>query len=174
MENDTRPIAVFPGSFDPYTIAHNDLVLEASKFFRVHILICANPDKPSGMFTPSERKDIITSVFKCCYPISVEIVVWPGLVTDYCKENHIEYVIRGIQYKNAAEELDLSHIYYDDANLKTVFFPTYDVTHEHISSTRIREYIKKYNQLWEYFVPTHAVNTMRLFIENKREHERNI
>lgn len=167
MENDIRPIAVFPGSFDPYTIAHNDLVLEASKFFRVHILICANPDKPSGMFTPSERKDIITSVFKCCYPISVEIVVWPGLVTDYCIENHIEYVIRGIQYKNAAEELDLSHIYHDDANLKTVFFPTYDATHEHISSTRIREYIKHHNQNWKWFVPNLAIDTIENFVEEK-------
>jgi cell division protein FtsB len=38
----------------------------------------------------------------------------------------------------------------------------------------VREYIKNYNQLWEYFVPTHAVNTMRLFIENKRKPERNV
>lgn len=167
MENDTRPIAVFPGSFDPYTISHNDLVVEASKFFRIYILICANPGKPSGMFTPSERKDIILSAFKHDTLNSVEVVVWPGLVTDYCIENHIEYVIRGIQYKNAAEELDLSHIYHDDANLKTVFFPAYDATHEHISSTRIREYIKHHNQNWKWFVPTQAIDTIENFAEEK-------
>lgn len=174
IDNSMRPAAVFPGSFDPYTIAHNDLVVEASKFFRITILICANPGKPSGMFTPEERKQIILSAFKYYTPDSISVEIWPGLVTEYCEKNNIKYIVRGIQYKNATEELDLSHIYHEDAGLKTIFFPTYNTAHEHVSSTRIREYIKNYNQLWEYFVPTHAVNTMRLFIENKRKPEKNV
>ena len=169
IDNDMRPAAIFPGSFDPYTVAHNDLVVEASKFFHLTILICANPDKPSGMFTPVERKQIILSSFRYYTPDSVSVEIWPGLVTDYCEKNNIKYIVRGIQYKNAAEELDLSHVYHEDTGLKTVFFPTYNTAHEHISSTRVREYIKNQNSMWEHFVPTHAVNTMRLFIENKRK-----
>ena len=167
IDNGMKPDAIFPGSFDPYTIAHNDLVIEASKFFHVTILICVNPYKNYGMFTPEERKQIILSAFKYYTPDSVSVEIWPGLVTDYCKEHNIRYIVRGLQYKNATEELDLTHIYYDDAGLKTVFFPTYNIAHEHISSTRVREYINNHNSFWKKFVPSHAIDAIQFYIDDK-------
>ena len=169
----SKPIAVFPGSFDPYTLAHHELVLNASKFFRVVILVCHNPAKNTGMFTIDERLSFISKTLQFVDKTEDEPVIecddWTGLVTDYCRENNIKYIIRGIQYKNAAEELDLAHIYYDDGQIKTIFFPTYNLEHLHISSTRVREYIKNYNQTWEYMVPAQSVETIRTCIYNKRK-----
>ena len=58
-----NPKAVFPGSFDPFSLAHHELVINVSELFDVTILICVNPEKNAGMFTPEERCQIIKHAF---------------------------------------------------------------------------------------------------------------
>lgn len=168
----SKPYAIFPGSFDPFTLAHYELAIEASKIFKVIILVCHNPDKNSGMFTRVERENIIINTLKSNPEINdIAVDTCTGLVTEYCKQNNINYVIRGIQYKNAAEELDLASIYYDDANIKTVFFPTYSTKLKNVSSTRVREYIKNYNQRWKQFVSDGSIELIQTYIDNKRKNK---
>lgn len=175
-----KPFAVFPGSFDPFTLAHYELAFEASKFFKVIILICHNPGKSSGMFTPNERKNIITYALSGAIgegefnAEDIAVDVCYGLVSDYCEQNNISHVIRGIQYKNAAEELDLASIYYDDAKIKTLFFPTYSQKLKCVSSTRIREYIKNNNKQWKRFVPSEAVSIIQTYINNTKRRQNKI
>ena len=140
-----KPWAVFPGSFDPYTTAHRELVLNASKFFNVCILIAVNPNKGAGMFTPEERKEIIMKTIGDDEHDNIKVDITDRLVSEYCWDNDINYIIRGIRYNNAAEELDLAHIYFEDNMIKTIFIPTYNRDNEHVSSTRVREYIKRNN-----------------------------
>jgi pantetheine-phosphate adenylyltransferase len=154
--------AVFPGSFDPFTTAHREIVRNAYPFFDITILICSNGNKNSGMFNINERKEMIQNAIGKSDTVRVDVC--NGLLTDYCKWFDIEYVIRGIQYKNVAEELDLAHIYYEDQRLETVFFPTYKPELEHVSSTRVREYIK-YNGFWESCVPQDNINFIQTWIQ---------
>lgn len=158
--------AVFPGSFDPFTEAHKELCIEASRFFDITILICGNPNKDGGMFDLNTRKNIILD-FVGEDSEGVEVVIWNGLVSDYCDKYDIKYVIRGIQYKNAAEELDLSNIYYEESKLRTVFFPTYKPQNQYVSSTRVREHILKGNSTWQQFVPFPCVDRISKYIQNK-------
>ena len=171
-----REKAVFPGSFDPFTRAHLDLVREAVKFFDVVILISVNPQKGGGMFTKDERFNMINMMLQTAGngKNQITVDVCEGLVTDYCQENNIGYIVRGIQYKNSAEELDLSHIYFEENGIKTVFFPTYNKEHEHISSTRVRAYISESIRrggfgYWSGLVPLEFYNYIKNWIEQKRE-----
>ena len=159
--------AVFPGSFDPFTEAHKELCIEASHFFDITILICGNPNKDNGMFDVATRQEIITdSIGENSEGMRVD--VWNGLVSDYCNIHDIDYVIRGIQYKNAAEELDLSNIYYEESKLRTVFFPTYKPQNQYISSTRVREHIIKGNDTWKRFVPAPCIDRIDNHIKFKK------
>lgn len=148
--------AVFPGSFDPFTRAHNELCIEASRFFDITILICGNPNKNSGLFSVYERKEIIEQCIGSD-PDRIKVEIWNGLTTDYCDINDIKYVIRGINYSNAAEELDLANIYYEENRVKTVFFPTYRLDFKNLRSSRVREYIKKGGS-WEPLVPKECID----------------
>lgn len=171
MEQTNKPKAVFPGSFDPYTVAHHELVKAAAKLFNVEILICVNPYKDSGMFNSTERREIIENVLRKEGIENVTVSIWSGMVTQYCKQKKIEFIVRGIRYSNAAEELDLSRIYYEDDYVQTVFFPTYEADHQNVSSTRVREYINHGNQLWEWLVPYDAVETINRFVTIKRREQ---
>ena len=152
-----RKKAVFPGSFDPFTRAHYELCCEASRFFDITILICSNPHKNSGLFTVDERKDIIEHCIDDSDTDRIKVEIWDGLTTDYCDANEIEFAIRGIDYGNAAEELDLANIYYDESRVKTVFFPTYRPEHKNVRSSRVREYITKGGS-WQKFVPKECID----------------
>ena len=169
-----KPKAVFPGSFDPFSLAHHELVINASELFDVTILICVNPEKSAGMFTPEERCQIIKHAFREYYNF-VNVEIYSGLVTDYCKSNNIEYIIRGFSYTDAGKELDLCHIYYDDSEddrkLKTIFFPTYNHDYLYIRSTRIREYIKNNKSTWEQFVPTKSINVIHSIIDKHKNNK---
>lgn len=159
--------SVFPGSFDPFTLAHKELVSNASKFFDVVILIAVNPDKGKGMFTLDQRKDIIETCIKNNKWKNIRVDVTDGLIYEYCIDHDIEYVLRGIQYKNAASEIDLAHVYFEDGSIKTVFFPTYKQEYERISSTRVREYIKRGDSLWTNHVPPETRCYIRDILKQK-------
>ena len=70
-------------------------------------------------------------------------------------------MIRGINYSNAAEELDLANIYYEESRVKTVFFPTYRLDFKNIRSSRVREYIKKGGS-WEPLVPKECIDKINV------------
>lgn len=132
-----KPRAVFPGSFDPFTVAHMELLEEASRLFDVTALVCANQSKGKGMFTPAERVEMISMT-------GAKADVCDGLVGDYCADRKIQYVIRGLRHSNASEEIDLSRIYHQETGIRTVFFPSYYQDMEIVSSTRVRNYISLY------------------------------
>lgn len=90
---------VFPGSFDPVTIGHLDLIRRASKLFdRVTVAVMINVAK-KGIFAPDERVCLLQ---KACKDIeNVQVLQWDGLLTDYLRIHHETCVIRGV--RNGAE-----------------------------------------------------------------------
>ena len=76
-------LALFPGSFDPLTNGHVDIVLRCAHLFeRVKIAVLVNPDK-QPLFSPEERCEIIRQVFRE-YP-NVEVDTFGGLLVDYAR-----------------------------------------------------------------------------------------
>jgi pantetheine-phosphate adenylyltransferase len=88
-------IAIFPGSFDPFTIGHESIVQRAIPLFdRIYIMIGHNANKES-FFSIEKRLKWINQVFK--NEKSIEVRLHEGLTVDFCKEVGAQYILRGIR-----------------------------------------------------------------------------
>lgn len=96
--------AVYPGSFDPFTNGHLDIVQRALRIVdKLTIAVLKNTSK-KGMFSPEERVDIIREVVRD-YP-QVEVETFEGLLVDFCRERRTRIVIRGLR---AVSDFDYEH-----------------------------------------------------------------
>jgi len=90
-----KKIAVFPGSFDPFTVGHEEIVKRAlSLFDGIIIAVGANALK-KNYFSLDDRKDMITKTFKGDARVSVDH--FEGLTVDYCKRVGASYILRGLR-----------------------------------------------------------------------------
>lgn len=88
-------IALFPGSFDPFTAGHQALVDEGLAIFdRVIIAIGDNCEK-AGLLSVENRKRLIEDIYKD--DKRVETVVYKGLTGDFCRAKHIKFILRGMR-----------------------------------------------------------------------------
>jgi pantetheine-phosphate adenylyltransferase len=88
--------AIYPGSFDPLTFGHIDIVERSVRLFdRVVVAIITNPAK-DPLFTVEERCDIIDKVLRKKFP-TVEVDVFHGLLVDYVQEKKAQVIVRGIR-----------------------------------------------------------------------------
>jgi pantetheine-phosphate adenylyltransferase len=133
-------IAVFAGTFDPFTIGHQDIVLRALPLFDKIIIAIGINEEKSPYFSLEERINIINKSFLNHKKIIVE--TYTGLTGEFCKKNDAQYLLRGIrntidfQYEN-----DLAQANKELFELETVFFIT-KPTLTHISSSLVRELYK--------------------------------
>ena len=136
-----KKIAVFPGSFDPITTGHVDLVRRALPLFDEIIVAIGVNSQKQTLFSVEERKQWIQKVFEGEPRISVD--VFQGLTVHYCKKADAHYLLRGLRnasdfdYEKTISQLN--HIVGDD--VETLFLisaPEFS----HISSTIVREIIK--------------------------------
>jgi pantetheine-phosphate adenylyltransferase len=135
-----KKIAVFPGSFDPITRGHVDIVTRALPLFdMIYIAIGENSQKQS-LFTLQQRMEWIKTLF--IDNPKVEVVSFHGLTATFCKSIGANYLIRGI--RNASDfdyEKTISQINHTLVeNLETVFLIARPEL-SHISSTIVRELI---------------------------------
>lgn len=87
--------AVFPGSFDPITLGHKDIILRALPLFDEIIIAIGINDDKSYMFTLEQRMQFIKDAFKNEPKITVS--TYSGLTIDYCKEIGADYMLRGLR-----------------------------------------------------------------------------
>lgn len=88
-------IAIYPGSFDPITLGHMDILNRALEIFdKVIVLIADNPDKESR-FTIKERLDMVKSAVKDLKKVEVDYS--SGLTVKYAKEHNAKHLIRGLR-----------------------------------------------------------------------------
>lgn len=130
--------ALFPGSFDPITIGHVDIIRRALPLFdAITIAIGVNTNK-QYLFPLSERQAWITSIF--ANEPKVTVSTYTGLTADYCRMQGINYLIRGVrntqdfEFEQTIAQLNRSL----DSTLETIFL-TASPAHGHISSTIVRE-----------------------------------
>ena len=98
MSHDGTPqgrLAIFPGSFDPLTNGHVDIILRSAHLFeRIVVAVLVNLDK-NPLFTAAERVEIIRGVFRE-YP-NVEVDTFDGLLVDYARRKRSSAIIRGLR-----------------------------------------------------------------------------
>lgn len=89
-------IAVFPGSFDPITLGHVNIIERSLPLFdEIVVAVGYNSTKASGLFTIDERLKQITSATK--HLKNIKIVSYEGLTIDFCKTNNVSTIIRGLR-----------------------------------------------------------------------------
>ncbi|MBD0830647.1 pantetheine-phosphate adenylyltransferase [Aestuariibaculum sediminum] len=142
--------ALFPGSFDPITLGHFDIIKRGVTLFdEVVIAIGVNSEK-KYMFSLEERKAFIEQAF--ADEPKVKVVTYTGLTVDFCNEIGAEFILRGL--RNPADfefEKAIAHANRRMATIETVFLLTSAKT-SFISSSIVRDVIKN-NGDYTKFVP---------------------
>ncbi len=88
-------VAVFPGSFDPITLGHFDIVERALPLFDKIIIAIGQNSQKKYMFSLQQRKEFIRKTFEK-YP-SVEVDSFEGLTIDYCRSKGVNFILRGLR-----------------------------------------------------------------------------
>lgn len=135
-------IAVVPGSFDPITLGHLDVVRRAAEVFdEVHVLVVHNPGK-SAMLPISERVALIQqSIDEDPHtPDNITVASWSvGLLVDYCTEVGASVLVKGIRSQiDVAYETPMVLMNRSLANVETIFMLP-DPAHAYVSSTLVRQ-----------------------------------
>jgi len=87
--------ALFPGSFDPVTLGHLDLIRRARKLCdRLIVAIMVNPDK-QGSFSAEERRAMLTKALSGMD--GVEVVAFDGLTADFARDHQVDFMVRGVR-----------------------------------------------------------------------------
>jgi pantetheine-phosphate adenylyltransferase len=128
---------VCPGSFDPITYGHLDIVERASSIFdEVVIAVMVNKTKQT-LFTVEERIEMTKEVTKKFSNVKVDS--WSGLLVDYCKKNDISIIVKGLRAVTDFDyELQMSQINLQLQGVETLFLSTAPA-HSFLSSSLVKE-----------------------------------
>jgi pantetheine-phosphate adenylyltransferase len=150
--------AVCPGSFDPITFGHLDVIERASGIFdEVIIAVMVNRTKAS-LFTVEERiamiKDVVTK-----YP-NVKVDSWSGLLVDYCKTNGVSAIVKGLRAVSDFDyELQMAQMNLQLKGVDTLFMAT-TPAYSFLSSSLVKE-IANYGGDVSALVPANVLSLMK-------------
>ena len=142
--------AVFPGSFDPITLGHVDVIERGLRLFDEIIIAVGENSSKTNLYSLDQRKEFISEAFKD-HP-KVSVISYQGMTVDLCQKLKVDFILRGL--RNPADfefEKSIAQINRDMAPIETVFLLTAAET-AHISSSIVREIIKN-KGAFQKFVP---------------------
>lgn len=152
-------IALFPGTFDPITLGHIDIINRALPLFDKVIVGIGNNINKKPMFSNEQRIEWIRNIYKGNE--KVESVVYDGLTVDCCREHNAHFIVRGIRYVNDFEyEKAIADMNREIANnIETVFFtclPQYTF----VASTLVRDVLRNGGDVSR-FVPAAVLESIK-------------
>lgn len=134
-----RKIAIYPGTFDPITKGHVDIIQRASELFDEVIVGVADSARKKPFFDVDKRLSWCNEVFDALQ--NVHVFLMKGLLVDFAKAHHAEYVVRGFRTsEDVSYELSIASMnrQLSDEKCETIFLPARD-SYTHVSSTMVRE-----------------------------------
>ncbi len=132
------PKALIPGSFDPVTFGHLDVIERTARLFDdVLVVVVGNPGKAPPLFTLDERQAQLADVTG--HLANVEIGAFEGLLVDFALANGVEAIVKGLRAVSDFDfELQMAQVNERMSGIATVFFPTAP-EHSFLSSSLVRE-----------------------------------
>jgi len=135
-----KKVAVFPGSFDPFTKGHECVIEKAVKLFDHVIIAIGQNTTKNYLFDIEKRKAHIESIFADYNNVSVE--QFSGLTVEFCKKIGADYIVRGLRdSKDFGYERSIAQMNFEISGIESVFFmavPEYTA----INSSIVREIYK--------------------------------
>jgi pantetheine-phosphate adenylyltransferase len=134
-------IAVVPGSFDPVTLGHLDVIARAARIFdELHVLVVHNPDK-SALLPIAQRVSLIQdSIAGAKAGDNILVTSWSvGLLVDYCTDVGASVLVKGIRSQvDVSYETPMAIVNRNLAGVETIFMLP-DPAHAHVSSSLVRQ-----------------------------------
>jgi pantetheine-phosphate adenylyltransferase len=149
-------IALFPGSFDPITIAHVNILQRATPLFHKIVVGIGLNSSKQNFLSAEQRLQILQTVFKGYQ--NIEIQTYEGLTVDFCRKIDAKYMVRGIrsaadfEYERAIAQINQTMM----PEVETILLlskPEYSA----ISSTIVRDILRNHGDVSP-FVPKEALN----------------
>ncbi|SDS40836.1 pantetheine-phosphate adenylyltransferase [Agrococcus carbonis] len=134
-------IAVVPGSFDPVTLGHLDVVERAAKLFdEVHVVVTHNPDKQAFLPVVEREQLIERAIEEARIEGEIRIANWSmGLLVDYCQQVGAQVLVKGIRTStDLAYETPMSIVNRNLAGVETIFMLP-NPENAHVSSSLVRQ-----------------------------------
>ncbi|GAA0721701.1 pantetheine-phosphate adenylyltransferase [Dactylosporangium roseum] len=162
--------AVCPGSFDPVTNGHLDIVGRASKMFdEVVVAVLINQSK-AGLFTVDERLEMLAEV--TAPYANVRVDAFQGLLVDFCHTHEITAIVKGVRVAGDFDyELQMAQMNLGLGGIETLFMPT-NPRFSFVSSSLIKE-VAKWGGDVSPHVPDLVVNRLRERFASGRDPSRN-
>ena len=128
--------AIYPGSFDPVTNGHVDIILRSSKIVDRLIVGVLNNSAKKSLFSVEERVSMLKELTKDLP--NVEVTSFDGLLVDYMREIDASIIVRGLRAVTDFEyELQINHI--ENTDIETIFLTT-NLQYSYLSSTIVKEF----------------------------------
>jgi pantetheine-phosphate adenylyltransferase len=131
---------VCPGSFDPVTNGHLDIISRAASLFdEVVVAVLLNPSK-SALFTVDERVEMLNDVLKA--QPNVRVARFDGLIVDFCRANDVSGIVKGLRAVSDFDyEMQMAQMNYSQAGVETMFMTT-NPLYAFLSSSLAKEFAK--------------------------------
>ena len=139
-------VAIYPGTFDPITFGHIDVIKKGLKLFDRIIVAVSNVDNKDYLFDSAERIEILNKALFSDLKLNrkkIQIIVFSSLTTDLCKKYKSKFILRGLRAVSDFEyEFQLAGMNRKlNQNIETIFLMS-DVENQIISSRFVKEIIK--------------------------------
>jgi pantetheine-phosphate adenylyltransferase len=152
-------ICLFPGTFDPVTLGHVDIINRAINLFDKIIVGVGKNTTKAPMFTPKQRLGWIEKIYK--NESRVEGAIYEGLTVDFCKKVNAKFILRGIRYVSDFEYektiADANRTL--DSSIETIFL-TGEPKYTSVASTIVRDIIRNGGDA-SHFLPEIVFNSIK-------------
>lgn len=158
-------IAIYPGSFDPVTLGHLNIIKRAALAFdKVIVCVMVNSEK-NGIFAAEERVELLRRSIET---ENVEVDMYAGLLADYARKKNARVLVKGLRAVSDFEQEVQMAIVNSKLNpdLDTVFFPSSE-KYTYLSSTVAKE-LARYDANLEDFLPREIIQDVRKKMEIRR------
>jgi pantetheine-phosphate adenylyltransferase len=131
---------VCPGSFDPVTNGHLDVISRAARLYDEVIVAVLRNLKKSTLFTVEERVEMLMEVTKT--QVNVRVERFDGLIVDFCRANDISAIVKGLRAVSDFDyEMQMAQMNYNQAGVETLFMTT-NPLYAFLSSSLVKEFAR--------------------------------